>query len=130
MSTRRTWVAVVAGVLCITPLGYAKSKYHIEQGACEVGSRVFAWWSVTEIDDNGRAVKVWGVDCSGTWYSKTFTVRPLPADPTAGVVADITGTGVSGNAYAVMTYYDDDNSLTSCAGRDSNGEFWEATINN
>lgn len=132
MSVLRTWAAVAVGMLCIASLGYAKPQYDIEQGPCDVGSSVWAWWSVTSIDEKGRVVEVWRVDCSGSAYHYNFTVRPLPADPTMGlgVAPDITGIGEGGNAYAIMTYYDANNSLTSCAGRDSNGEFWETTINN
>lgn len=91
---------------------------------------MFAWWSITSVDGDGRAKEVWGVDCSGSWYHRTFTVRSIPTDPTTGRLPDITGTGNNGIAYAIVTYHDPalGNILTTCAGRDADGLFWEATL--
>jgi hypothetical protein len=130
MYTLKTSLIIIAGMLFMVSTGYTKPQYHIEQGACGVGSAVFAWWSVTSVDGDGRATEVWGVDCSGTSYHHTFTIRATPTDPTTGKLPNITGPGTSGNVYAIVTYHDPSvgNTLTTCAGRDSNGLFWEATI--
>lgn len=110
----------------------AKTRYYLEQGPCGVGSTQFQWFSVTAVDDHGRPVAVWGIDCHGNWYSKTYNVQVSPTNPMGGASPSISDVGYNGQTFAIVTVHDPElgNQLVSCSGMDSDGVFWQATTTN
>ncbi len=86
--------------------------------------------ALRSLGDNGMPISTHGVSCNGTYYSFYYhTIMVVPSDPFGGVPPNMTGTDSMGRDFIALTIYDDDGTIISCVGRNSDGVYWSAAIN-